>query len=107
MKGFRHILHASDLSGASRAAFATAVHIARTSGAELVLVHAFKMPLLADLYVSPKTYGAVEASGKAACMKRLTNLVTLARKRGVHCPPRRRKWRPAPRDPPAGRTDAR
>ncbi len=58
----RRILHPSDFSSASRAAFARAVADARAERAELLLVHVLPavMPLVGDGYMSPKTYDDME-----------------------------------------------
>ena len=85
MGRIRRVLHASDFSRASRAAFDKAVDMARANRAELLLVHVLTpvMPIMGDGYVSPKTYEDIEASTKAAGQKGLASLVAKARKSGV------------------------
>jgi nucleotide-binding universal stress UspA family protein len=54
----RRILHPSDFSSASRAAFAKAVELAKANRAELTIVHVLSpvMPVPGDGYISPKVY---------------------------------------------------
>src|SRR6266542_1100462 len=63
----RRILHPSDFSTASRAAFARAVADAHADRAELLLVHVLPavMPLVGDGYVPPRTYEDMERSARA------------------------------------------
>ncbi len=81
----RRILHPSDFSSASRAAFARAVADARTERAELLLVHVLPavMPLVGDGYMSPKTYDDMERSMRAYGQKQLDKLVAKARTAGA------------------------
>ncbi|MGH2607475.1 MAG: universal stress protein [Tepidiformaceae bacterium] len=84
MKRIRRILHPSDFSPASRAAFARAVDMAKVNAATLLLVHVRSpvTPLIGD-YISPQTFNQIEQSARAAWQKRLDALVTRARKAGV------------------------
>lgn len=82
----RKIVHASDFSGASRAAFTKAVEMARVNRAELTLVHVLGpvMPVApADGYISPKAYEQLEASAHAWGRKQLEALKAKAKKAGV------------------------
>jgi nucleotide-binding universal stress UspA family protein len=86
MSRIRRVLHASDFSPASRAAFATAVDMAKDNRAELLLVHVLTpvMPIIADDgYVNPKTWEDIEASTKAAGQRQLAALASKARKAGA------------------------
>jgi nucleotide-binding universal stress UspA family protein len=84
MSGFRRILHPSDFSRASRAAFAQAVALAKANRAELLLVHVLG-PILApaEAYVPATAYGEMWASARATGQKELHALAGRARKAGV------------------------
>jgi nucleotide-binding universal stress UspA family protein len=84
MSRVRRILHPTDFSTASSAAFARALEMARTNRAELLLAHVLTPVVLAgDGYVSPQVYADIEASGKAEAQKRLGILTAKAKKAGV------------------------
>jgi len=86
MARIRRILHPSDFSKASAAAFTKAVELAKTNGAELVLLHVLAppLPLMAgEGYVSPKVYEDLEQSARAYASKELARLVARAKKAGV------------------------
>ena len=86
MARIRRILHPSDFSKASAAAFTKAVELAKTNGAELVLLHVLAppLPLMAgEGYVSPKVYEDLEQSARAYASKGLARLVAKAKKAGV------------------------
>ena len=85
MRRIRRILHPSDFSAASNAAFAKAVEMAKTNRAELLLTHVLTpiMPMVADGYVSAQVFTDIEASAKADAQKRLGVLIAKARKAGV------------------------
>ena len=86
MARVQRILHASDFSKASGAAFQKAVELARSNQAELVLLHVLApiVPLGgADGYVSPQVYEDLDKSAHAAASKELTALVARAKKAGV------------------------
>ncbi|MGH7366760.1 MAG: universal stress protein [Candidatus Rokuibacteriota bacterium] len=75
MKRIRHILHPSDFSPASRAAFARAVDMAKGNAAALLLVHVLApvTSIVAQGYL-------FERSARVAGQKRLDALVARARK---------------------------
>ncbi|HEU5323472.1 MAG TPA: universal stress protein [Methylomirabilota bacterium] len=81
----RRVVHATDFSRASAAAFAWAVDSAKARRAELLLVHVLApvIPLVGDGYVSPATYEELAASARAWARKKLGALVARARARGV------------------------
>ena len=81
----RRIVHASDFSKASGAAFKQAVELAKAQRAELMLVHVVSptVPVAGDGYVSPKMYEEIAASTRAWAQKQLTKLVTKAKQAGV------------------------
>jgi nucleotide-binding universal stress UspA family protein len=85
MSRIRRILHPTDFSRASSAAYKRAVEMAKGNRAELVLVHVLgpAVPLMADGYVSPKVYDDMEAAERAYSQKHLNALVAKARKAGV------------------------
>jgi nucleotide-binding universal stress UspA family protein len=81
----RVILHPTDFSPASRAAFARAVAEARADRAELLVVHVLfsVIPFAGDEYVSPQTYADVRQSMLAAGQKQLDKLVAKAKAAGA------------------------
>lgn len=81
----RRILHPSDFSKASRAAFAKAMAMARADRAELILAHVvtFPSPIIGDGYVSPKLYDDLMRSMRGQGQKQLDKLVARARAGGV------------------------
>jgi nucleotide-binding universal stress UspA family protein len=81
----RRILHASDFSSASRAAFTKAVELARANRAQLLLLHvrSVVVPMVGDGYVSPQAYEQLDRASRAAAKKQLDRLVAQAKKRGV------------------------
>jgi nucleotide-binding universal stress UspA family protein len=81
----RRVLHATDFSPASRAAFEQAVRLARDNGAELTVVHVLSpvVPMAGDGYVSPKVYADLEAAARADATRQMRALVARARARGV------------------------
>lgn len=85
MSRIRRILHPSDFSRASGAAFAKAVEMAKANAAELLVVHVLTpaVPMVGDGYVSPKVYEEIEASARAAAQKQLDRLLARAKKAGV------------------------
>jgi nucleotide-binding universal stress UspA family protein len=86
MARIRRILHPSDFSKASGAAFAKAVDLAKSNRAELVVLHVLAppMPMMAgDGYVSPRVYEDLDKSARAYASKELAGLVAKAKKAGV------------------------
>ena len=85
MPGLRRIMHATDFSTASTAAFKRAVAMAKAARAPLIVAHVMIPPSLAlpgDGYVSPRLYEDLEASARAQAQKRLDAIVARARKAG-------------------------
>jgi len=82
MKGVRRILHPTDFSRASGAAFLKAVALAKESRAELLLVHVLlpTTPFIGDGYISPKTYEELEASARRGAQRELAKVVAKAQK---------------------------
>ena len=86
MARIRRILHPTDFSKASSAAFTKSVELARSNGAELVVLHVLAppLPLLAgDGYVSPKVYEDLDKSARAHATGELAALAAKAKKAGV------------------------
>ncbi len=81
----RRILHPSDFSTASNAAFKKAIEMAKASRAELLIVHVINpiIPVAGEGYVSPKMYEDLAASTRAWARKQLDRLLAKARKSGV------------------------
>ncbi len=85
MSRIRRVLHPTDFSRASAAAFARAVELAKSNRAQLLLLHVLTpaVPLAGDGYVSPKVYEEIEASSRAYGQKHLNALLAKAKKAGV------------------------
>ena len=85
MKRIRRILHPTDFSSASRAAFDRALAMSRDSRAELVILHALTpiVPMMGEGYVPPQTYDAIDAAARQGAQRKLDALVARARKARV------------------------
>jgi nucleotide-binding universal stress UspA family protein len=86
MARVRRILHPSDFSKASGAAFTKALELAKANKADLVLLHVLAppLPLMAgDGYVSPQVYEDLDRSARAYASKELASLVAKAKKAGI------------------------
>ena len=86
MARFKRILHPSDFSRASSAAFAKAVQLAKDNRAQLLVMHALSLPLPGvggEGYVPAEVYEELERSGRDWARKRLDKLVTRAKQAGV------------------------
>jgi nucleotide-binding universal stress UspA family protein len=87
MSRLRRILHPTDFSRASGAAFSRAVKMAKDNRAELIVVHVWSavVPTVGDGYgyMPPKVYEEMEASARAYGTKHLDALVAKARKAGA------------------------
>jgi len=85
MSRFRRILHPTDFSSASTAAFKRAVAMAKKDRSELVLVHVLAppMPIAGEGYIPPNVYEDLEASAQRYAEKRLTTLKDKAKTAGV------------------------
>jgi nucleotide-binding universal stress UspA family protein len=85
MSRIRRILHPTDFSRASAAAYRRAVDMAKGNRAELLLVHVLTpaVPLVGDGYVSPKVYEDMASAARAYGQKHLDALVRKARKAGT------------------------
>jgi nucleotide-binding universal stress UspA family protein len=85
VKRIRRILHASDFSSASQAAFTKAIELAKASRATLTIVHVMSpvMPVTGEGYISPKVYEQVAASARAWAQKQLAKRIARAKAAGV------------------------
>jgi nucleotide-binding universal stress UspA family protein len=85
MNRIRRILHPTDFSKASAAAYKRAVDMAKANRAELVLVHVLTpaIPMVADGYVSPQVYEDMANATRAYGQKHLTALIGKAKQAGV------------------------
>jgi nucleotide-binding universal stress UspA family protein len=82
----RAILHATDFSSASRAAFTKAVDMARREHAPLLITHVMipPMPMMAgDGYIAPATWEAIAKSYRKTSQKKLDALVRRAKSGGA------------------------
>jgi nucleotide-binding universal stress UspA family protein len=80
----RRILHATDFSPASRRAFARAVALAKSSGAQLLILHVRStvVPMI-DGYSAATVYEDVQRAGRAYATKELERRVAQARRVGA------------------------
>jgi nucleotide-binding universal stress UspA family protein len=84
MSKVRVILHPSDFSRTSGAAFKKAVDLAREHGARLVIVNVIApVPNVGDGYLSPEVREEIEASSRAYGERHLAALVGKAKNAGV------------------------
>jgi nucleotide-binding universal stress UspA family protein len=85
MSRVRRILHPTDFSPASRAAFKRAVETAKADRAQLLLVHVLAppLPIAGEGYISPNVYEDLENSARKYAEKHLSVLQAKARKAGV------------------------
>lgn len=81
----RRILHPTDFSRASGAAFTRALDEARASRRQLVLVHVLApvIPMAGEGYVSPSVYQQMSEAGRAWAQKQMNRLLARARSKGV------------------------
>lgn len=79
------IMHATDFSSASRAAFTKAIQLAKRDRAPLVIAHVMTppLPMLGDGYVSPATWDEIQRSYRKTSQRRLDSAVARARAAGV------------------------
>lgn len=81
----RLIMHPTDFSRASRAAFDKALEMAKASRAALTIVHVMSpvVPVPGDGYVSPRVYDEIAASTRAWAQKELDRRLARAKAAGV------------------------
>jgi len=85
MKRVRKVLFATDFSRASTKALPTAMALARTHGASLLIVHVFVplVPVVPEQYISGTTVNQLNARARLASQRHLDSVVRNARKAGV------------------------
>lgn len=84
MAGFRRILHPSDFSAASWAAFKVAVAMAKKNRARLLVAHVLPpIPTVPDVYLASRIHEGLLRAHRAQSQKQLTRLVARARRVGV------------------------
>ena len=81
----RAIMHATDFSPASRAAFAKAVELAKRDRAPLTIAHVMLPPvmLMGDGYIPPTTWDDISRGQRKTAQKKLDAVVARARAAGV------------------------
>lgn len=81
----RPIMHATDFSPASRAAFAKAVELAKRDRAPLTITHVMLPPMImmGDGYTPPTTYDQISRAHRTMSQKKLDALVARAKSAGV------------------------
>jgi nucleotide-binding universal stress UspA family protein len=94
MSRHRRILHPTDFSGASGAAFKRAIALAKADKAQLFIAHVIAppMPIAGEGYIPPNLYEDLEASARKYAEKKLAALQVRAGAAGV-----RAASRPGPR----------
>lgn len=86
MARIRRIVHPTDFSKASAAAFDKAVELAKSNGAQLTLVHVLAGPppmIAGDGYITPKVYDDLDRSQRAYAAKEMGRLVAKAKRAGA------------------------
>jgi nucleotide-binding universal stress UspA family protein len=85
MSRIRRIMHPTDFSKASSAAYKRAVDMAKGNRAELLLVHVLPpaVPVMADGYLSPQVYEDMANATRAYGQKHLTALARKAKQASV------------------------
>ncbi|MGH7383824.1 MAG: universal stress protein [Candidatus Rokuibacteriota bacterium] len=85
MSRIRRILHPTDFSPASAAAYKRAVDLAKGNRAELLVVHVLTatVPIVADGYVSPQVYEDMISATRTYARKHLDALVGKAKRAGA------------------------
>jgi nucleotide-binding universal stress UspA family protein len=81
----RRIMHATDFSPASRAAFTKAIELAKRDRAPLTITHVMLPPLMmmGDGYVAPSTWDQISRAHRKMNQKKLDALVARAKSSGV------------------------
>src|SRR3977135_2869223 len=85
MANIRRVMYATDFSTASRRAFATAVDLAKCSGATLQILHAFVPPVPPDpeFYTDLTPWEAITAQNRTWSQQELGKLADKAKKAGL------------------------
>ncbi len=85
MSTFRRIAYATDFSSASRRAFRTAVNLAKTFNARLLLVHAMPtpIPIAPEVYLDAALFDRIEQQTRNWNLGRLKRLAERASRAGA------------------------
>ena len=85
MSRIRRILHPTDFSRASSAAFRRAVELAKDNRAELLVLHVLSVPvpITGDGYMPPKIYDEIVTGARAYAQKELDALIRKAKAAGA------------------------
>jgi nucleotide-binding universal stress UspA family protein len=85
MKRIRRVLHPTDFSGASRAAFATALTMSKSLNATLTIVYVIASfpPMAPEQYIDMGTLDRLEEQTRVWATRRLKALADRARKQGT------------------------
>ena len=78
----RRVLHPTDFTSYSRAAFRKAIEMTTANRAQLLLIHVLRpiIPVPGDAYISPKMYDELAGSARAFAQKELDKLLAQANK---------------------------
>src|SRR5207245_3686057 len=80
MRAVRRIVYPSDFSSASRRAFQTALGLAKTFHAQLLVAHVMStLPVVPDGYVSPSIWDGLERGQRATAQRQLGRLFARAK----------------------------
>ncbi len=85
MARIRTVMVASDFSSASRAAFVSAVELAKANRARLLVMHALTLvpPMLGGEYMPPQAWERIETATRAEARKQIQALVAKAKRAGI------------------------
>jgi nucleotide-binding universal stress UspA family protein len=85
MNRIRRVLHPTDFSRASSAAYRRAIELAKANRAELMLLHVLSVPVpvTGDGYMPPKIYEEIVTGARAYGQKQLDALVRKAHTAGA------------------------
>lgn len=106
MKRIRHVLYASDFSGASRRAFTTAVAMAKSLDAKLTIVHVIAplIPTVPEQYIDAVTLDQLDKQARQWSARQLNRLADHAKKAGVRATTLLRDGEPVEQIVRAGRS---
>ena len=78
----RRVLHPSDFTSFSRAAFRKAIEMTKANRAQLLVIHVLRpiIPVPGDAYISPKIYDEIASSARSFAQKELDKLLAQAKK---------------------------
>jgi nucleotide-binding universal stress UspA family protein len=81
----RRVLHPSDFTSFSRAAFRKAIEMTKANRAELLVIHVLRpvVPVPGDAYISPKMYDELASSARSFAQKQLDKLLAQTKKARV------------------------